>query len=101
MKAELNEYGRITLEPETEHEKNFIEYWGTNKYIIEPKISFSMEERVIIYLSEKMPDRGVTMEAVTEWVEARKAAEKLKAEKEAEKEAQEKKVEEHVEEIEE
>ena len=76
MKAELTEGGLIILEPETEYERNFIEYWGTKKYTIDPKIRFPEDVGLYLFLSEKMPERGVTGEVVAEWV-------KLKEEQEA------------------
>jgi len=76
MKAELIRGRAITLEPETEDEKNFIEYWAMKKYTIDPKIRFPEEGGVLLFLSEKMPERGVTAEVVKEWV-------KLKEEQEA------------------
>ena len=74
MKATLSEGGVMLLEPETEGEKNFINYWATKKYTIEPKIRFDEEGGVYLFLSEKMPERGVTSEVVAEWVKLKEEA---------------------------
>ena len=75
MKAKLSEGGVINLEPETEYEKNYIEHWKIKKYTIDPKIRFTEEGGLFLFLSEKMPERGVTGEVVSEWVKLKEAQE--------------------------
>ena len=74
MKAALSEGGVMLLEPETEYEKNYVEHWATKRYTLDPKIRFTEEGGVYLFLSEKMPERGVTSEVVAEWVKLKEEA---------------------------